>query len=470
MGGDSKVSYPTHKILAMSSVVYKWVVGLFVAAMLFVWLYETTERYERLELEAYELWQNGNEEMADNNYTAAVEYYESAFDKVEGDTIVSRIVTCMKRMGNTAGALKWLNKYEEIDRKSDFTAMRRASIYLEAKDTSRARTILDKVISTPAKLQTGGFGRTMLDSWLYKNSDYTDALNHYIYYTDYYAKLLALKFRMQIAQSNSERLELGEKLFCLVEDCENDYAIMSRYLQIKRGEAQPYNSLYGSLAVELADIESHIKCNIINAYANPTIIVESVSQLKWDMFNRLIARKHLDEGYQAAVDYAKRITADNTRNTDTYANFYKYLYGVYLGASGDSRFNTELTVADLDQILSLSITDDGEIPRVFINVGFRSNNAKDDIIFDSVLGDRIIDPIVVLCCNDWNCYNVSKFLPLYIFELKGKRKELQYIDDNYEVCTSYTYLDDFGLHFKLVESNLMYVATLVMEYSKRVSK
>lgn len=449
----------------------KWVIGLAVFSILFLWFNDIIEREELEKAEAYELWVQGNHNETGGDYVRAIDYYKAAFDIVEGDTIASRIVACMRKLGNTAGALEWMDVYERVDRKSDLTAVRRAAIYLDANDPDRARSILDSVISTPVKLQTLGFGRTVLDSWLYKNAEYTEALNHYSYFVDYFAKLLALESRIQLARSADECYQLGGKLFCLAEDMEDDYALIHRYLEIKRGEAKPYNMRYGSLALELDDILTHVENNVINSYAGPLVILNTVSRMKWDLFNRIVVKKHFYEGYQAAVDYANLITANNTRNADAYANYHKYLYGIYLGVGGDSRFQTELTIEELNDIMHKSVDENGETPLMLINVGREFDTKGSNDKQNTVFGDRIIAPIVVMGCNDWTCRDAStNFIGGYILQNRGRRKTLRYIDDSYEARTTYTYQITFNLIFSSEPSSLMYVNLLEAEYAKRMAQ
>jgi hypothetical protein len=118
-----------------------------------------------------------------------------------------------------------------------------------------------------------------------------------------------------------------------------------------------------------------------------------------------------------------------------------------------------------------SVDENGETPLMLINVGREFDTKGSNDRQNTVFGDRIIAPIVVMGCNDWTCRDAStNFIGGYILQNRGRRKTLRYIDDSYEARTTYTYQITFNLIFSSEPSSLMYVNLLEAEYAKRMAQ
>lgn len=409
--------------------------------------------------------------IQEQDFAAAEELYIKAFEVAQVDTIASRLIQWNQASGDTKGAIEWLNVYEEVDKKSDFTTLRRAHIYIQEGSLDLAKTLLHSIVDSPIKLSPVVFFRPIIDKWLYSDQDYTSAVNHYQYYVDYMAKLTALQWLLIYATDMDEAFALGQQLFLLAEDCEDDYAIMNqflRYQHVKVGSL--YFSKYmrgmGSAALDVIHINDHIKNSLAQPNFNSNNILTHISDTKWSIFNYLITTKHLVEGFDAAVEYINRITVNNTQNTDTYQMYGKFIYGIYLAASGSDAFDRVVTKEEMDAILLNSVDENGHIPFVYLTIGDVGILGNEDR--DAIQGDEVRLPIIVLGCNDWTCYDTTQSFGEYNAKHKGERKTMRYIDTNFKVRSSYTDRDMFGLNVHSFPSNLMCLNLLQAVYDKQV--
>ena len=455
----------------MKKKLVRW--GIFLAvvgAIYFVISYSIKcddERREAVE----ELCSQAYARASEQDFAAAEELYVKAFEVAKVDTIASRLIQWNQTLGDTKGAIEWLNTYEEVDKKSDFTTLRRVQIYIQENDMDQAKKLLYDIINTPVKLQSTSFLRSIIDSWLKSDQDHTSAVNHYQYYVDYMAKLTALEWLLSYTKDIDEAFAIGERLFLLAEDCEDDYAIMNQFLEyqhVRTGSfhISKYHQWMGSANLDVMHIDNHIKNSLAKPEFSPNNILTHISDTKWSIANDLITIKHLVEGFDAAVEYINRITANNTRNTDTYQMYCKFIYGIYLAASGSDAFNRVVTREEMDAILLNSVDENGNIPFVFLTIGDVGLWGKEDR--EAIQGDEVNLPIIVLGCNDWTCYDTTQFFGQYNAKHKGERKTMRYIDTNFKACSSYTDRDVFGLGVHSFPSNLMCLNLLQAVYDKLV--
>lgn len=409
-------------------------------------------------------------QLQEGKFAEAEELYAAAFERTQVDTIASRLIQCKQAAGDINGALEWLNLYEEVDRKSDFTTLRRAQIYIQNGSLDQAKTLLHTIIDSPVQLSKVGFLRPIIDQWLNSDQDHTSAVNHYQYYVDYVAKLTALQWLLYYAEDMDEVFELGERLSLLAEDCEDDYAIMDQYFEYTHIKGGAFITSKYSLIGSAYHAANKINQHVTNTLGVPPFcsvnILTYISDTKWSIANNLLTSKHLVDGFDAAVEYINQITANNTRNTDTFQMYNKFIYGIYLAASGSEAFDKYLTREEMDAILLNSVDANGKIPYLYLTIGEDGILGKEDR--EAIQGDEVSLPIIVLGCNDWTCYDQMQTFGQYNLQHRGERKTIRYIDTNFDARSSYTDRDMFGLQIHAFPSNLMCLNLLQAVYDKQM--
>lgn len=395
-----------------------------------------------------------------NNVAEAVGYFKSAYAIYGSDSLAARILACEQYQNHTDEAVRWLDELQDRVGESDFITMRRCDIMLQDGDTASVRTMLDAIIDDPVRLPSTWLSRSMFDIWWNRDADYTRASRYFNYYVAYLGKLMAITRRLAIAKDTAEYDEVGKKLFRLAEDRADDYAVMNGYLDLLRENPRVF------YLIDWKEQVAHTSYVAgIGGYDTRNIMM-MVSQLKWNLFNGILFFKHQRDGYDAAVDYALDITCHNTCNTDSYNNYSKFIFGIYLGARYKDRFPTRLTKADLDRIIRETPDTVNRSVRTFLTVGRVARKLPGISVKKSVRGDRFKDPVLILSCNDWNWQNDSLTFPDYVSRHATDLKILRYIDDNFNPCTSMTEEDKFGLEVELVPVSRQEMAVYQAEYDK----
>lgn len=395
-----------------------------------------------------------------NNVSEAVGYFKSAYAIYGSDSLAARILACEQYQNHTDEAVRWLDELQDRVGESDFITLRRCDIMLRRGDTVSVRTMLDAIIDDPIRLPSTWLTRSMFDIWWHRNADYTRASRYFRYYVAYIGKLMAISRRLSVAKDTAEYYDIGRKLFRLAEDRADDYAIMTGYLDLLRENPSVF------YRIDWKELVSHTYYVLgIGGYDIHNVMM-LVSQLKWNLFNQILFFKHQHEGYNAAVDYALDITRHNTCNTDSYYNYSKFIFGIYLGARYKDRFPTRLTPTDLDRIIRENPDTVNRSVRTFLTVGHVIRQLSGAPVKKSVHGDQFKDPLLVLSCNDWNWRNDSLTFPDYVSRHAADLKVLRYIDDNFNLCTSATKDDKFGLNIELVPVSRQEMAVYQAEYDK----
>lgn len=420
---------------------------------------------ERIMEAANELVAKGDSCALAKNTEEALAYYNSSYKMYVSDNCIAKILYCRQALGQTDTALLWLNKLEENIGKTIFTELRRANIYLQSGDTTVSVRILDSLLAYPLVCKKCWFGRTLIDMFLYSDKNYTKAENHYQYYFNYLGKLLALNTRLNLEKDSSEYFDMGHLLFQLVEDRDDDYEIMNGYLETL-GSKWYTTSFEKNMNILYA-------CNL---YVGFSTILKVISDFKWGIFNNLLIKKHINDGYASALEYVNRITDNNEKNTDAYANYHKYLYGIYLGASENERFPSSLTVEEIDSILEKSVDRHNRLKPALIAIAKRrsklvidsvSNKINEVYVKTDIRGDKIVEPIMILGCNEWNCLDTTILVHDFIAQNKDKRKYLRYINNNFKACESYTDEEQFNLIINMELTNTYVLNLLEAEYGKQ---
>ncbi len=406
----------------------------------------------------------GDSCLRNNNIVDALEFYKSSYDIYNTDSVAAKIITCQQRMGNIDEAIKWLDILEDRVGEGDFVDLRRCFILYQKGDIEQVIMILNDIIHTPVALKLPAFGRSIFDSWWHSDANYSLCKSYYTYYVEYYAKLLALDYMMSLAKDDKELFDLGSMLFKLAEDCEDDYAITNRYNDFLRGGCEYF--------IRERTIDNCARYTIGLTKFSPDYIVQFVSNIKWNIFNNLIIYKHQREGYEEALQYALDITNNNECNSDSYSNYSKYIFGVYCGASDSSYFPTSLSVSDLDSAVLCVDSVAYALPRAYLTIGsipkmplqFASFASKKT---DNISGDKIIDPIVILGCNDWKWTNDSITFVTYVAQSSDSHKTIWYVNDDFEACESSTNAEQFGLKIEYIPCNKCVLNILQAEYDKQ---
>lgn len=393
-----------------------------------------------------------------NNIPKALDYYKSSYETFHTDSLAARILSCEQRLGNTENALSWLNLLESRTGMSEFTSLRKFQILLQGRDTANAISILDEITTTPLELRETSFYHSIIDLCFESDENYTKIENLYLYYAGYLEKLIALNYRIGLAKNNEELFDLGTRLFRLAEDLEDDYEIIKTYQYLTN---KPY--IYHEL-------DKCIYYTIGIKNVNLKNIANRVSEYKWSIFDKLLIYKHSTEGYDSALKYAQKITMNNTCNTDSYYSYSKFLFGIYLGASNKQVFPTSLTPDEIDEVFRSSFDPKvNKIPYAYLTVG-----RKPDMLFinstnaTNIEGDRIIDPIIVLNCNEWKYTNDSVSFSTYVKENEGNYKTIKYINNDFVAGISSTNDDKFGLTILHVPSNKFVLNLFQEEYNKQI--
>lgn len=397
------------------------------------------------------------------NYQKALEYYTLSYELLDTDSTIVKIISCNKELRNRSNALTWLNIYEEKTTRSHFTTLERCKILLELNDTINSILLLENIINTPIEVKSVWFTRSLLDEWLHSNENYTKVKRYYNYYTEYLGKLMALDLRINLAKSENERFEVGKLLFQLVKDRDDDYEIMSQYIENNKigtwySRLMYYKGVGNIYDKSLFDWHNH---SIKEDYKSQ--IVEAVSIYKWNIFNNLLINKHKKEGYISALNYANDITNFNTRNTDAYKTFYKYLYAIYIYASdNNNKLGTLISPHEIDSILNASLEQNNNIAPAFLTIGYSNKSLN-----NKVYGDEIKEPMVILGCNNWDCFNDSISIFNYHTYSKNEFKTYQYLDNYYKSSISSSY---YSFNIDFIPYNKFGLNILKHEYDKQINK
>ena len=378
-----------------------------------------------------------------NDFASASKFYKSAYEKFHRDETILDIIHCEQKLGNTAEALMWLDLLEKRTYKSHFITLKRHEIMMQAGDEEKAVLLLDEIIAAPHQIKSTFF-KSLFDNKQNKRVGKV----YYKYYTEYWAKLLALDSRLNLAKSKDEWYEIGTKLFELVEDRSNDEEIIDNFLSLN------WYFYIGFRAYQLH--KEYL------SLSNKQVI-KIVSDTKWNIFNRLIIARHRDYGFKSAVEYAQKITGNDTVNTDAYYRLSKYLFRAYLRAADSQTSSDALSSKTIDSILSKSIDSNGEIPFANITIGEMfgwTTNIK-------ASGDRIITPIVILQCNEWDWQSSSVPLAQFVGENKNVAHKLRYL--NKFLIASESVVEE-GLHnmtMNTIPSNRYILNLLQAEYNNQ---
>lgn len=190
--------------------------------------------------------------------------------------------------------------------------------------------------------------------------------------------------------------------------------------------------------------------------------------MKWWMFNTVLTYVHQINGYQAALDFANRITRNNTLNADSKYSYHKYFYGIYLGANDPAKFPTTLTPEELDTILAYSTDYNGVVPSAnFIVLKGKKNFLKKYYSLDNLReeGDVVIEPIVLLEHKtnfgqwSWKAQNVP-----YLYK---DSNAISYINNQFKASDSVIGYEFFKCDTKQMPSTLYVLNLLQAEYSKQ---
>lgn len=432
---------------------------------LFSWVVNIYDDYEtKKEKSASVEIAKGDSCFKMKNSATALIYFKSAYNTYKSDSLVARIIYCEQAIGSYSESLKWLNILADRTGNSDFISIRRSFIVLQFGDTIKSKKILDEIINNPVALRSTWFGRSLLDSWLNKDADYTKASNYYRYYVEYLGKLIALKERLILSRDKAELYRIGEKLFSLAKDESDDYEIMNGYLDLYRNNPYVFSHIFNQSYGRLSDLEYQTWYTVgVNNYNCKTIIC-LVCDLKWKIFNTLLFIKHKNEGYEAAINYANYITNNNTQNCDTYNSYSKYIYGIYLGIKQKGKFPTSLTKEDLDSLIKNSF----DLSTAYLTIGKVGKDIYGKRLDSGTMGDKIVDPIIIMDCNDWNWRNDSIPFNDYVLNV-GTKKTIKYINDKFKYSITSTPKEDI-LNINYVATNRLTLNILQAECNKQMVK
>lgn len=393
-----------------------------------------------------------------NNLEDAVKYYTEAFKKQEVDTLAVTLMNCEFALGNIDAGLKWLDKYADMTFRSDFVELRRTWVqFTKDGDTTKMVSSLDAIIKNPLKIEPVSGMRMLWDAFWNSDSNYRKKNNYSLYYFDYYAKLTALYYRLMFCKTPEEYLGMSEFIFTLVEDQEDDYVYIDEYTKL------------GGTSDIAYKLEEHER-RIMNSSGPMSWLPmeEKTNMMKWWMFNTVLTYVHQINGYQAALDFANRITRNNTLNADSKYSYHKYFYGIYLGANDPAKFPTTLTPEELDTILAYSTDYNGVVPSAnFIVLKGKKNFLKKYYSLDNLReeGDVLIEPIVLLEHKtnfgqwSWKAQNVP-----YLYK---DSNAISYINNQFRASDSVISYEFFKCDTKQMPSTLYVLNLLQAEYSKQ---
>ena len=415
-----------------------------------------TKKWDKDSAYANELIAAGDSCFRNNNIADAINYYSEAFDVSNIDSLASTLMKCEYMIGNKEAALNWLDEIGRATFQSDLIELHRNhTLFSIHKDTSKYVSALDSMLNVPVRLTTSSFIRKLWDMLIAEDINYTQDKYYDRYYFDYYAKLMVLYNRINMCRTYEEFISIGEYIFKLTDDQEDDYAYINDYL--REGKTTDY------------ELKKHEKF-VLNTGLDPTYTelsyLERTANFKWFLFDIMLASVHQVHGYEAALEYANKITCNNSLNADTDFSYNKFIYGIYSGITDSTIFPTSLTRSELDTILTYSSDKNGRIPfaRAFIACG-RFNpfaNHKFSIEKFRTDGDIVHDPVVILETDFWNWKEQND---PFIFSDEGIN--ISYISDIYtasdsKICCNVLSVDVYPIITTLYAMNL-----LQAEYNKQ---
>lgn len=391
----------------------------------------------------------------------AVRYYTKAFEAQEVDTLAVTLFNCELALGNVDAGLTWLDKYADMTFRSGFVELRRTwAQFAKDGDTTQMISSLDAMIRKPLTLESPSAIRRLWDTFWNDDSDYTMKNNYTLYYSDYYAKLTALYYRLGACKTEEEFREISEYIFKLAEDQEDDHAYIDEFTKLG-GKSDISSDIYAHEA-RLMNTTDELRWQSMQ---HRTYI------MKWWMFNLAVTDMHVKHGYRAAVDYANSLTGNNALNADSNHSYHKCLYGIYLGASDPAKFPTTLTVDELDTILAYSMDHNGMIPSATYTVVTGGQNVIGKRIYTLEQfredGDVITEPIIVLACgrNHAETWNWKMSGPPVI--LSDSSTSVSYINNQFKASESTIKPVLLGAKTYQIPSTLYVLNLLQAEYSKQ---
>lgn len=435
-----------------------WIVALAVVLGLIAILFRYWDKKDEENYQKYvEMTGKGDSCLRYSNLADAVRYYTEAFEAKEVDTLAVVLMNCELALGNVDAGLKWLDKYADMTFNSDFVELRRSlAMFAKDLDTTKFQSDLDAIIKSPLKLESVSGVREIWDSFWNDDSNYTKKNNYSLYYSGYYAKLIALYNRLGLCKTVDEYFELSENIFKLVEDQDNDHAYIDEY-----------NDLGGTSDIASSLTNHEIRLMNSTGPLSHASLQEKVYIMKWWMFNMYMIDMHAKHGYQAALDHANRATRNNTLNADSDYSYHKYLYGIYLGASEPEKFPTSLTVDEIDKILEYSMDYNGKIPAAnFVTMKGAKNFLK-CVSLENLRegGDAVLEPVVLLDCSnefghwDWKEQTVP---------ILGKNSNaISYINNEFKASDSEISYEVFNARLRQIPTSLYMLNLLQAEYSKQ---
>lgn len=414
-----------------------------------------TRKWDRDHAYANEIIAVGDSCLRNNNIADAIKYYSDAFDTYDDiDTLASTLMKCEYMSGNPEAALKWLDEIGKQTFHSDLIELHRnQTLFSIHKDTVRYISVLDSLIKEPVRLRICSGTSRLWDILINGDINYTQNKYYDRYYFDYYAKLMVLHNRINMARTFEELISLGEYIFSLVEDQKDDYAYMNDYLCM--GAKSDYK------------LKEHEKY-VINSdpIFSALTYLEKTNNYKWWLFNLMVTYVHQVQGYEASLEYANKITCNNSLNADSDYSYNKFLYGIYRGVKDNNNFPTSLTRSELDTILAYSSDQNGRIPfaRAYVAQGERNIFSNVNIPIERFRkeGDIVYDPIVILEKDLWSWKEQSE---PYLFH--DDVVNMSYISDLYTASDSKICCNMFNIRVYPILSTLYVVNLLQAEYNKQ---
>lgn len=141
-----------------------------------------------------------------------------------------------------------------------------------------------------------------------------------------------------------------------------------------------------------------------------------------------------------------------------------------MASSDNNLFPGNLTAEDLDFVLQNSIDKQTNcIPVANLTIGIKNSNwiLGNNDWMNKIEGDKIILPIIILECNDWNWKNSNINFHEYVQQNTNNFKSIKYINNDFKACNSSTCEEKFGLIIQYVPSNMYILNLLQMEYNKQ---
>jgi tetratricopeptide (TPR) repeat protein len=421
---------------------------------LFVLSIKACDYYDDIETDHFNSLKNeGDSLMYKGEYESAIEKYMSALKIHSSGTnytlpSYSSLANCYELLGKYDCALYYLDKYDHAAGGICFSNIHRAIIYAKKNDRQTSRNLLDRILNQPLKFDQPSLWATLTDRWLHSKNDYSESKAYLEYLFTYYCKLIALRFRAGLSESESEYMSYMDRIFNLATDEESVIENFRKF--IGKGTSIQFSFL------EYTDYQrAHIWGYPI---VKNTSVDEIVYRLKWLMASEYLIFYDSKKGYHQTKQHFTKIIGPHS---GTIENFPKFLIGVYMNLDRKGKLPTKLSYDDFEKLRCSSMTPDSTLIMSFIIKASPSKLNQNNY----PAKESFVRPAIVLKCNDWDMDNDSVSLHDYVKSQQSKEKTMIILKEDYTINSVKTNEDYFGVNLEYIAVPKMFKELIKKEFN-----